>query len=338
MEKLYPNAEVNATQLAKPERSSSASIERIRAADPPAIRPTASDERRFCGIRYADRYEYFDTVKYLSKSEISEADQAWLSWHCRRLDIRRHGHWVRPRNGGPKQINIWPRRFRIEIHGPDRAALEFLAKLPDIKVTAVHIARDFTFDDAAGKSAMLDFFYVHYCQRWQRSREWKTFFNRNDPLLYDLIGFSTGRRGKGFYFTSYISKPSRIDGVVDCFHGEGRHHGTAALAQIGIHSPADLLDFDFAKYHSDKDSQSLRAIDKQRLGKFLRNRSDTTRDQQAISSDQRFGGSLWRYHAHDEWGRFSMQQFMRSKFLKKHPALRSGKNIIRRVDTDGARP
>jgi hypothetical protein len=315
-----PKAAQNATR----HRSSSSPIVRIRPPNPPPILPTASDERRYCGIRHVDRYEYFDTVKYLSKSEISDADQAWLRSHCKYLDIRAHGHWVRPKRGQPYKLNIWPWRFRIEIHVPDLAALDFFAKLPDTEVRAVHIARDFTFDDETGKSAMLDLFSERYVQRWQRKRQ---------RISFDNGGLSTGRRGKGQYFTCYISKPCRIDGIVDCFHGEGRHHGTKALAQIGIHSPADLLDFHFSQYHSAKDQECLREIDKRRLGQYIRNRADHTRDQHAHPSDLRIGGLLWRIHAMDQFGNSSVQQFIRS-----YPAIRSAKNIIRTVDTEVARP
>jgi hypothetical protein len=304
-------------------RSSSSPIVRIRPPDPPAILPTASDDRRYCGIRYADRYEYFDTVKYLSKTEISEADQARLRAHCKHLDIRRHGHWVRPKRGRPYQLKIWPWRFRIEIHVPDREALEFFAKLPDTEIRAVHIARDFTFDGEPGKSAMLDLLSQHYVQRWQRKRQ---------RISFDNGGLSTGRRGKGQYFTCYISRPCRIDGIVDCFHGEGRHHGTRALAQIGIHNPADPLDFDFAQYHSAKDQECLKEIDKSRLGQYLRNKADNTRDQHQRASDLRIGGLIWRIYGIDQFGNSSVQQFIRS-----YPAIRMAKNIIRTVDTEGAK-
>lgn len=321
-------------------RSSSALVIRYRATDFAPAPATEPDARRFCGIPYEDRYLYFDTVKYLTKTEISASDQVWLRANSKHLDIREHGDWIVPKKGAPYQLNIYPYRFRIEVHVPypdqdlsNLTILRFFAKLPDTKVTATHLARDFTFRDEFAKIAMLDNFYAHYFQPWQRDHEWKTFFERNNPLCGELTGFSTGRRGRGNYFTSYISQHCRIDGATDCFHGEGRHHGAKALKQISICSPQDLVDFDHEPYWREKDRQTLRQIDKRRLGQFLRNRSDKTRDQGFLSCDLRFGGFAWRFHALDDWDRFSVQQFIRS-----YPAARLAKNIICTVDTEGRKP
>jgi hypothetical protein len=323
MAQKYPKVAQLATHRSEPHNSSSAPLVRIRApeiAPPLAAEP---DERRFCGIRYLDCYRYLDTVKYLSKGAISEADQHWLRSHCKHLDIRQHGDWLDPQSGTPYQVNIHPWRFRIEIHLPDDDALGYFAKRRGVKVTAAHVARDFTFDDASGKWAMLELFDNHFVQRWQR--KWKR-------ISFNNGGMSTGRRGKGSYLTCYVSKPCRIDGIVDCFHGEGRHHGTSALAQIGIHSPADLLHFDHAGYWGQQD-QRLKEIDKQRLGRYIRNRMRNTRDQQADHLDMRLGGLLFRIHSIDQFGNASVQHFIRQ-----YPRCRVAKNIIRTVDTETARP
>jgi hypothetical protein len=335
MAQRYSIETPTATRTSGPHKSPSRPLKRIRASDPSPISETDADERRFCSIPYADSYFYFDTVKYLSKSEIAGADMAWLHRACKRVDIRAHGQWVRPKNGEPYQINIYPYRFRIEVHVPypkrgltdlrdltDLSVLEFFAKLPDTKVTAAHIARDFTFDDEAGISAMLELFEMHWVQRWQRKHE---------RISFDNGGLSTGRRSKGYYETVYISRPCRIDGVVACFHGEGRHLGTAALAQIGINSASDLLDFDFTKYHSQKDQSSLKAIDKHRLGRYARNRTQKTRDREADAADLRIGGLIWRIYSLDDFGNRSVEQFIRS-----YRPARSAKNIIGTVDTGRA--
>ena len=307
-------------------RSSSASIIRVRPIDPPPILPTALDAPRYCGIPYVDCHEYFDTVKYLSKKPISEDDVRWLRSHCKHLDIRPHGQMVFPKHGQPYQLNIYPWRFRIEIHVPDREALKFFAKLHSIKVTAVHIARDFTFDDETGNFALLYLYEMHWVQRWQRKRQ---------RISFDNGGLSTGRRRKGHYETCYSSRPCRIDGVVDCFHAERRHLGTKALAQIGIHHPKDLLDFSFPEYHSKKDQSSLIAIDKRVLGRRIRNRMNKTRDQHAQAIDLRLGGLLWRIHGTDQFGNASIEQFIRNygrgSFLGSLI-----KNIIGTVDTEAA--
>lgn len=326
-----------ATPPRDPIRSSSAPVQRIRPANPAAMAAHTLDEPRFCGVPYADRHFYFDTLKFLSKTDIGATDRAWLDKCCKHVDIRAHGDWIVPKRGASYQLNIWPWRFRIEAHVPypDRDlrnldVLKFFAKLPDTKVTAAHPARDFTFPDEFAKITMLDVLYAHYFQPWQRDHEWKTFFQRNNPVTGELVGFSTGRRGLGNYFTCYISQHCRIDGVADCFHGEGRHHGTKPLKQIRIYLPQDLVDFDHRLYWREKDRRTLRQIDKRRLGQFLRNRADKTRDQTLMSCDLRIGGFIWRKMAVDDWDRFSVQHFLRS-----YPPARLAKNIICTVDTEG---
>ncbi|MET4033591.1 MULTISPECIES: hypothetical protein [unclassified Bradyrhizobium] len=340
MPKIRSKDSRSATQPRDAIRSSSAPIVRYRAADPPPILATDADAPRFCGIPYQDVHRYFDTLKYLTKTEISATDQAWLRTCCKFVDIRVHGDWIVPKRGAPYQLNIWPWRFRVEVHVPypeqvlrNLDVLKFFANLPNTKVTAAHIARDFTFADEFAKTAMLEVFYTHYFQPWQHDHEWKTFFQRVNPLCGELTGFSTGRRGRGNYFTCYVSQHCRIDGSADCLHGEGRHHGAKALKQIRICSPQDLIEFDHLVYWREKDLQTLRRLDKQRLGQFLRNRSDRTRDQSFMSCDLRFGGFMWRFHAVDSWDCFSVQQFIRS-----YPAARSAKNIICTVDTEGRKP
>lgn len=283
-------------------RSSSAPIVRHRAADPPPTLATDADDRRYCGIPYVDCYSYFDTVKYLSKTEITDAEQAWLRSHCKHLDIRRHGSWVRPKRGAPYQLVIWPWRFRIECHLPDRDARAFFAKLRDTKLTAAHIARDFTFADERGKSAMLDLF----------STCWVQSHLKNDlRIFFDNGGFSTGRRAKGTYFTGYADLACRIDGVTDCWHFEQRAHGTKALAQADLHGPADLIDFDHQRHWQLKDKECLRSLDRRTLGRIQRNRLDKTRDQQSTARDLRVGGLLWRIFGTDEFGNTSVQHFIR---------------------------
>ncbi|MBR0852147.1 hypothetical protein JQ543_30735 [Bradyrhizobium diazoefficiens] len=282
-------------------RSSSAPIVRYRAAEPPPILATAPDGRRYCGIPYADCYFYFDTVKYLTKIEINEADRAWLRSHCKHLDIRRHGSWVRAKRGH-RQVNIWPWRLRIECHLPDRAALAFFAKLRDTKLTAAHLARDFTFEGSPGKWAMLDLF----------SGAWVQPHLKNDlRIIFDNGGFSTGRRAKGTYFTAYADLACRIDGITDCWHFEQRSHGTKALAQANLHEPADLIDFDHERHWEVKDRECLRWLDKRTLGRTHRNRQDKTRDQQSAARDLRIGGLLWRIFGTDEFGNSSVQHFIR---------------------------
>jgi hypothetical protein len=315
-------------------RRPSKPLVRIRASDPTANPATALDGARWRGIPIADTYHYFDTLKFLSKRPIPEGAIAMLRAHCKHVDIRPHGSWAHPQSGESYQINIYPWRFRIEVHVPDQVALEYFAKRRGLKLTRADLARDFTFNDEHPKNRMLEIFEEHFIQPHQRVAA---------RISFDNGGMSTGRRYKGRYFSAYISRECRVDGVVDCFHGEYRHLGTQALAQIGIHQPKDLLDFNHAEYWSRIDRQ-LSAIDRERLGRYHSNRhnqqhsraSDQTPFYGRRSHDQWLGSLLYRIHAIDEYGRRSVQSFIRNygrgPFLI--PLGSDRMNDYRRVDTE----
>ena len=321
--KQYPISRVGATRRNNRQQTAAASrlaapsgaVIAIPAPDPAPNRSDAPDEPRWRGIAYADRYYYFDTLKFLALHPLSEIDQAFLRRHSKHLDIRLHGKMVFPKGREPYQVNIWPERLRIEIQLPDRAALEFLAKIKGLKLTRADIAIDFTFDDASGKHDMFNYFEKHFTQPYQRKeREQKIFDNGGSDA-----GLSTGIREKGHYFTGYNSRECRIDGVVDCFHFESRNHGTRRLARLGLHHPKDLLDFNHAGYWQQIESQFL-TVDKERLGRFHRNRQKNLNlrafEQMPYlgrqSKNYAIGAFLYRFYATDEFGNVSVMQFLRT--------------------------
>jgi hypothetical protein len=316
---IYPKAAQGATRTTHRQRTADSSLARAvvqplipaKASDPAPKAFKPLDGACWRGIPAADTYHYFDTVKYLSKRRIPESGEALLRAHSKHLDIRRHGEWVFPKNGKPYQINIWPWLFRIEIQVPDQAALEYLAKRRGLKLTRADPARDFTFDHLHEKDRAFDFLSEHFVQ----SRQSK----KRQRMTFDNGGLSTGRRHRGHYFTFYSSRECRIDGIAECLHQEGRYLGTKALGQIGLHHPRDLLRFDHAEYWSGIEHQLL-TIDKERLGRNHTNRYSGERRQQSdqmpfygrTSEDLWRGSLLYRIHAIDQWGNFSVDQFIRS--------------------------
>jgi hypothetical protein len=286
------------------------------------------------GIRPADCHRYIDTIKCLGKRPIPEADIEMLRSHCKHLDIRPHGAMVFPRSGAPYQINIHPWRFRIEIHLPDPIALEYLARCPGLKLTRVDLAQDWTFDDEQPKLDLFETFAEHLVQ---------PHLKRYARISFDNEGLSTGRRRKGRYFTLYASRACRIDGIVDCLHIECRHLGTQALAQIGLYSPADLLDFDHAAYWHRIEANQLLAIDKEHLGRFHSNRRSNMRRRATDpkpfygrrSEDHWLGSLLYRIHAMDDRGQVSVQSFLHN-YGRGPFVINLGignKNAFGRVDT-----
>lgn len=313
----------SATPLLGPIRSSSAPLERIRPADPPTILAADADGRRYCGIPYEDRYFYFDTLCFQSKTLLGAQDQWWLEAHCDDLRIRWDGELIYDeRKRRWRTIHIhWPYRIQIEAQVPDDQALAFLADLTrnrDRRLTAVHLARDFTFDHRRDdKRAMLEFINEHWVQPYQPK-------NRGAPR-FDNGGGSTGRRSRGHYATWYADEHCRIDGITECFHMEDRIHGKAAQKRIKIETPYDLLDFDHQGFWQKRDQQSLRRIDAQRLGQYHLNRRRRLRNRPSRYRDCRIGQILLRKFALDEEGNVCTQKFVqkygRGPFLRKASEL-----------------
>ena len=276
---------------------------------------TGLDGGLWRGITSSDCYLYFDKVKYLKEAITSEADETWMRSQCRDLDIRYHGDWVVPKRGKPYQINIWPKRERIEVHGPTPALRDYFANRNDVHLSGADVASDLTFDDEDAKYRVLAIFERHLIQPHQR----KTRKN----MQFANGGISTGsKRRKSNYFTGYVSKPCRIDGIADCWHFEDRRRGTRSLKQLGIYHARDLATFDHAKYWKQfEDSGHLLDIDFERLGRNYSNKygrkkrreSDPTPFHGRRSEDHWLGTFLFRRYGTDEDdGHLSVQTFIRN--------------------------
>jgi hypothetical protein len=265
------------------------------------------------GIPYAECHYYFDSLYFLSEMPLGSHDCYWLETQCKRFKVFKDGEVVYDKRGRKRIIRVYPPyRFLIEVHVPDRQAvarrlpdreaLELLVRYP-LKLIAAHPARDFTFDHEQDKLAMLDLFDRCWRQPYQREER--------NSIRFELGG-STGRRPKGRYDTWYASKECRIDGIVECFHQDGRELGSATLRRIGLGESLNLLDFDHAGYWDKKDQSSLRDIDIKRLGQYHRNRQRKSRSRQAHAQDQRLGGLIFRIHAIEPDGNFSIRQFIKN--------------------------
>jgi hypothetical protein len=348
MSNLYLNPARSATRVDNRQRTPSEPIVRVRVGDAPADPATASDGARWHGIPYAERYDYFDTLYFLSEMPLGSHDCYWLETQCKRFRVFKDGEVIYEKKsanyprGRKRIIRVHPPyRFLIEAHVPDRQAvarhlpdreaLELLGRYP-LKLIAAHPARDFTFDYERDKLAMLALFDRCWRQPYQRK-------DRNS-IRFEFGG-STGRKAKGRYDTWYASKECRIDGIVECFHHDGREIGAATLARVGLDDRSSLLDFDFAGYFRKKDQSSLRDIDLKRLGQYHRNRQRKSRGRQAEAQDLRLGGLVFRIHAIEPDGEFSIRQFIKSygngPYVRKADQIGISENIFAIGALDRAR-
>jgi hypothetical protein len=348
MPNLYPSHAVGATRAIDRQRTPSEPIVRVRVGNPPADPATASDGARWHGIPYAEHYDYFDTLYFLSEMPLGSHDCYWLETQCKRFKVFKDGEVIYEKKsakyprGRKRIIRVYPPyRFLVEAHVPDRKAvamhlpereaLELIVRYP-LKLIAAHPARDFTHDNENDKLAMLALFGRCWRQPYQRQER--------NSLRFELGG-STGRKAKGRYDTWYASKECRIDGIVECFHHDGREIGAATLARIALDNRFNLLNFDFAGYWHKKDQSSLRDIDLKRLGQYHRNRQRKSRNRQAEGQDLRLGGLIFRIHAIESDGEFSIRQFIKSygngPYVRKADEIGISENIFRIGALDRAR-
>jgi hypothetical protein len=290
------------------------------------------------GIQAVDSYRYFDTIGLLCHA-IPTDDLKWLETQCGHIDIRTRFTWAIIKGKRERISRYHPYIFRIEAQLPNDAFLQYFASRNDHLYRA-DPALDCNFDNDIGKDAMFATVNKYLLQPYQRkSREHVHFPNG---------GISTGRRSKGHYVTFYADMPCRIDGVVDCFHIEHRTLRRKALADIGLEHPRDLLTFDHDAFWGKFTQSFFRQIDRERLGLTHANRvfKEKRRTQAnpdpfygRRSKDHWLGSMLYRIHAINNDGDFSVEQFLRMyrpKGMKEFPSgiaiqLRMGE--MRYVDT-----
>ncbi|MDR6657790.1 hypothetical protein J2W51_000332 [Tardiphaga robiniae] len=271
---------------------------------------TASHPLCWLGIQAADSYRYFDTIG-LHCHPIPADDIAWLRSQCGHLYIDTRRKWAIIK-GKRCEISLYlPYVFRIEAQQPTDAFFEYFAVRED-RLYRADPALDCNFDDDVGKDRMLAIAQEHLVQPYQRkTRQYSKFSNG---------GLSTGRRNKGRYVTLYADKPCRIDGIAECFHIEHRTLRRHALAKIGLNHPRDLLTFNHVAFWNACTGAFFRQIDKERLGRSHSNwRHAEKRRAKANpdafhgrrSKDHWLGSLLYRIHAINDDGEFSVEQFLR---------------------------
>lgn len=306
-------------------RGSSHGLERIAASDQPALPIIALDGAVWGGIQPTVIDPYVDTAKYLKKTLTPPAERRWMRRRCKRLDIRKHGDWIVPRNGRPYQLNIYPHRERIEIQQPKPALLEHFSQRNDVHLSAIHLAVDLTFEDEWGKERALEIFQRHLVQRYQRAKR---------PNIHFATGISSNSKRKGgHFFTGYNSKPCRIDNNPHCFHFEDRRRGSRSMQAIGIRDHRDPPQFDHLAYWLEFERNgNLLDIDLERLGQHHENRRNKTKQRISArpflgrrSKELYIGALLFRAFSRSGDGEITVDAFLRNyrrgPFIRQLPFL-----------------
>ena len=135
-----------------------------------------------------------------------------------------------------------------------------------------------------------------------RVRRWH---GKDQPVFHFKATRYDASRAAPNYIAMYPEPYSRITGEVqDILHIEWRATKARSVRAAGISAPQDLLKFPFRKFWSRR-LLLLDAPDPEKLGRYLRNRRNGTRDRKplnenGISIDRRWGGIALSYNSLQE--------------------------------------
>lgn len=231
-----------------------------------------------------------------------------------KIIIRKHDSW-RKRDGVPiaKRGDIirvhlnQPFNQQLHINGANRKAREALLahddRIPNIfgnlpkrdpmppLIISNEIALELIFSNE------MDLLRAHEAFAHCLVQPWNSDHNRYSAGYAEFV--STGRRWRGKFQVLYTSH-SRVTGELNCLRHEERAGGAQAVRDSGILSLKDWAYFDFTE-RADK-RLSLFALDKQRWGRFDRNRATGAKRQLPDDDDLHTGRMLWRVHGYDLGG------------------------------------
>jgi hypothetical protein len=188
---------------------------------------------------------------------------------------------------------------RIELRQPTDAGLHWAAKHHDGLVNRLEVTLDYVFDCEADRDAAFNFFHRHLVRRWHgkkqkiklvRGDSSRRSRKRSEPQLVEEIEvgetrYDAGRAPNKIVF--YQEEFTRVTGELHCLHLEWHLNGVRSLRSAGIHSLADLLQFDHRGFWRKR--LLLFEIDAEKLGRLVRNKRNRTRSRTAAFGTYRFG-------------------------------------------------
>ena len=225
--------------------------------------------RRPTPIKPTAIHAYFDKIQFWVLNRLDHETIASLREQCGRgglyVDNRRKRFDGRFRQ-------------RIELRQPFDNAIAWLAQRDDALVNRVEIAIDYVFKSWADRDDAWEFLHRHLVRRWHGKRQEIRLITSNPDSGDDVFGgtrYDAGRWApNGTVF--YLEKHSRITGEVACLHLEWRLNRLKAVRAAGIESGRDLLEFNHREFWQKR--LLLYYVDRERLGRLIRNRSKGKRN------------------------------------------------------------
>lgn len=240
---------------------------------------------------------YLDKVVVWLQVPASARELAWLEKQCGRKQCGR-----KQCGRGGIDVKTRPAKFdprykqRIELRQPNLQALGWLSRRTDALITGVEVALDLVYACPDDRDDAEEFFARHRVRRWH---------GKDQPVFHFKATRYDASRAAPNYIAMYPEPYSRITGEVqDILHIEWRATKARSVRAAGISAPQDLLKFPFRKFWSRR-LLLLDAPDPEKLGRYLRNRRNGTRDRKplnenGISIDRRWGGIALSYNSLQE--------------------------------------
>lgn len=163
------------------------------------------------------------------------------------------------RKRGSKKKVLWV------IVAPDAEALALIAEQDDWEIVEAELARDFLTPDIATAQALQLANDLAFIVPWPGKHYARSFYDRKTG---NRTSYTDARKGRGRKFKAYVRESKFAQRP--CFHQEAIVSGAAALARIGIHTPADLLTFRHREFWDDVDARCYFTFDPARLGRERR--------------------------------------------------------------------
>jgi hypothetical protein len=272
---------------------------------------------RFAFINPQATYNFFDAIRFRLPRPLNISKIKFLrSRDCAQSLTSWRGRYI---PGFDSQV--WT------IVAPTEEAVRLLADLQGININYAEVAHDLIL--RPGQPALMhDLFDAHFVHPWHGKRQAvsvssgrKIYTGQRKyrgPTTY------TGQRKYGGYhhfawyaFGWYADRPYKLS-ELDCFHIEARYQGRQLLSKLGINQPRDLLTFDHQAFWAKH--LRLRAIDRNRLGRWYLNRKSGSRRHYpylhtigdfTYNLDRATGNALYRFHAWSETQqKYTMQHFI----------------------------
>jgi hypothetical protein len=209
------------------------------------------------------KYAYFDHVQFWVVKPLDDETFDLLRKQCGGLH----------RDNLPARFNPLYRQ-RLNMFQPRELALRWLTERDHVLINRVEVTIDYVIEGMP-REDVWEFLHRHLVRRWhgrkQNIRVKTADENRRTGTRYDALQWVANKTA------FYCEDHSRITGELNCLHFEWHLNGLNSVRNAGIRSGLDMLEFDHHEFWRKR--LLLYDVDRERLGRLLRNQASGKRSQ-----------------------------------------------------------